>query len=110
MSKKRCIIYLSMILLMGILYPMSGVAQDIEIVDGVRIVHNDKPKNSNISIELERVIGSMDTNDDNYMLYMPSALEKDDEGNIYVLDAGNFRVQKYDSNGKYLLTFGREGR
>jgi len=109
MSKKCIVMYVSMFLLIGLLNPLSGFAQEIENIDGVRIVHNDKPKKSNIGVELNQVIGSLNTTDDNYMLYMPSAVEKDNDGNLYVLDAGNFRVQKYDPNGKFLLSFGREG-
>ena len=33
----------------------------------------------------------------------------DDEGNVYVSDGGNARVQKFDSNGKFLLKWGTEG-
>jgi DNA-binding beta-propeller fold protein YncE len=33
----------------------------------------------------------------------------DREGNIYVLDSGNFRVQKFDRNRKFVTAWGREG-
>ncbi len=32
------------------------------------------------------------------------------EGQLYVVDGGNFRIQVFDRNGKYLQTFGRVGR
>jgi DNA-binding beta-propeller fold protein YncE len=32
------------------------------------------------------------------------------DGTIYVIDGGNFRVQKFDKNGKFLTTFGTIGR
>ena len=31
-------------------------------------------------------------------------------GNLYVLDTGNHRVQKFSPDGKYLATFGRQGQ
>ena len=34
----------------------------------------------------------------------------DKDGNFYVADYDNQRILKYDSDGKHLLTFGREGQ
>jgi tripartite motif-containing protein 71 len=33
----------------------------------------------------------------------------DSSGNVYVVDTGNFRVQKFDSNGKFITMWGSEG-
>ena len=33
-----------------------------------------------------------------------------DQGDIYVLDSGKYRIQKYDKNGHYLQTIGRQGQ
>lgn len=33
----------------------------------------------------------------------------DAQGNVYVSDAYNFRVQKFDANGKFLMQFGSQG-
>jgi DNA-binding beta-propeller fold protein YncE len=40
----------------------------------------------------------------------PSGLDIDGEGNLYVVDAGNYRIQKFDSNGRFLTMWGEEGR
>ena len=32
----------------------------------------------------------------------------DEDNNLYVADGGNFRVQKFDSDGNYLLQFGSQ--
>jgi sugar lactone lactonase YvrE len=40
---------------------------------------------------------------------MPNALATDSEGNVYVVDAFNYRYQKLDSTGKALLAVGRHG-
>jgi tripartite motif-containing protein 71 len=38
-----------------------------------------------------------------------SNLNIDSSGNIYVVDAGNYRVQKFDSSGSFLIKFGSVG-
>ena len=89
-------------------------AQEIETIDGVRVVHNKKEgkwgKDLPIKIELIRTIGDINTLDENLAFNMPSDIALDDSGNIYVLDAGNCRVQTLDPEGKFLDSFGREGQ
>jgi DNA-binding beta-propeller fold protein YncE len=41
--------------------------------------------------------------------FKPTGIALDPHGNIYVVDFGNSRVQKYDSNGKFLLMWGSPG-
>jgi len=48
--------------------------------------------------------------DENYMFGGTIYFITDDEGNFYVSDSDNNRIQKYDPEGKYLLTIGREGQ
>ncbi len=48
--------------------------------------------------------------DENYMFGSTIYFITDDEGNFYVSDYDNNRIQKYDPEGKYLLTIGREGQ
>jgi hypothetical protein len=38
----------------------------------------------------------------------PEAIATDTSGNVYVMEAANHRVQKFDSNGNFLLMFGGE--
>ena len=80
--------------------------------DGVVWVHNkakgewdDSPR---ISLTLLEMFG--DENDDNYLFYEPVAIASDKQGNIYVLDSKNFRVQVFDSDRKFLRSFGRRGQ
>ena len=88
--------------------------QEIETVDGVRVVHNKKGgtwgEKLPIKIELIRTIGDINTLDENLAFNMPSDIVQDDDGNLYILDAGNCRVQKFDPEGKFLTSFGREGQ
>ena len=88
-------------------------AQKVETVDGVRVVHNEKTgkwgKDAKLSLEFVRTIGDMDSDDDNVLFYMPSDIVFDTKGNIYVLDSGNHRIQKFSSDGKYMATIGNAG-
>ena len=83
----------------------------IEEKDGVKVIKNPKtPLYGEIELELEvdLVIGGEDV-DENYMFRRVSDIEVDEEGNIYVLDSGECRIQIYDKDGKYLKTIGRKG-
>jgi len=41
--------------------------------------------------------------------YVPSYLALDRDGNVYVADTMNFRIQEFGSNGKFLRQFGQNG-
>lgn len=36
------------------------------------------------------------------LFYFPKGVAVDSAGNVYVVDAGNFRIQKFATDGKYL--------
>lgn len=83
----------------------------IEYEDGVKVITNpQKPLFGEVVLELEEdlVLGS--ENDPNQMFYQWISVDTDQNGNIYVLDRGNFRIQKFDHNGKYIQTMGRKGQ
>lgn len=85
----------------------------VEIKDGVRHVHNNAPlwgDTTKVALEFVQKIGDLETEDENYQLYLHRDVGIDAEGNIYVLDSGNYRIQKYDRDGKYISTIGREGQ
>ena len=42
-------------------------------------------------------------------LFSPISLALGPKGALYVSDAGAFRVQKYDADGKFVRSFGRQG-
>src|SRR2546422_1352096 len=39
----------------------------------------------------------------------PQGIAVDPSGDVYVVDTGNSRIQKFDSNGKFILSFGQSG-
>ncbi|HSA96464.1 MAG TPA: NHL repeat-containing protein [Acidobacteriota bacterium] len=88
--------------------------QKVETVDGVRTVHNSGPgawgKAPKVALEPVLTLGDVDTADENLAFFMPSAIAIDATGDLYVLDTGNHRIQKFSPDGKYLATFGRQGQ
>lgn len=81
----------------------------IEEVDGVTIVRNpNEPIYGEFVFDLEEDLSIGNEEDDNYLFYRISGIEVDKDGNIYVLERGNFRVQKFDRDGNYLCTIGRK--
>jgi tripartite motif-containing protein 71 len=39
----------------------------------------------------------------------PRGLDVDENGNVYVTDPGNYRIQKFDANGAFIAKWGSEG-
>jgi len=89
-------------------------AQQIETVDGVRVVHNKKGgvwgDNPKIALEFVRTIGDVDTEDENLAFSSPLDMAVDAAGNIFILDSGNQRIQVFGPDGKYVRTVGRRGQ
>lgn len=91
-----------------------AAAQTVETLNGVRTVHNRKPgewgKNPRIGLDLVRTIGDVDAADENLAFNSPRDIVLDAAGNMYILDSGNQRIQKFGPEGKYLATMGRKGQ
>jgi len=104
----------ALILTICVLATALAAGQKIETADGVKIVHNSGPgawgKTAKVALVPVRTLGDVDTADENLAFYMPSAIAVDGAGNIYILDTGNHRVQKFGPDGKYLATLGRQGQ
>ena len=105
--------------LMGVALLLAAAAgavagQKVETVGGVKVVHNSGPgawgKSPKVALEPVLTLGDVDTADQNVAFFMPSAIAVDGAGNLYVLDTGNHRVQKFGPDGKYLATYGRQGQ
>ena len=48
--------------------------------------------------------------DENFIFWDPADFDVDEEENIYLLDSGNGRIQKFDKNGQFLKTIGSKGK
>ncbi len=83
----------------------------IEEEDGVKIIKNpNEPLYGEITFDLEEDLSIGNEEDENYMFYEEVKMGVDKDGNIFALDQGNYRIQKYDRNGNYLQTIGRQGQ
>jgi sugar lactone lactonase YvrE len=88
--------------------------QKIEMVAGVRVVHNAKGgiwgKAAQVTLEPVRMLGDVNAPNENEAFFLPANIVIDAASNLYVLDSGNHRIQKFNTAGKYLATFGRKGQ
>jgi hypothetical protein len=83
----------------------------IETTGGIKVIKNpSEPLYGEFIPQLEADLSLGDEKDETYYFPKGAALSVDDEGNLYVSDFGNRRVQKYDKNGKYIRTIGRQGQ
>lgn len=93
---------------------LAGAGQKVETVGGVKVIHNTGPgawgKTPKVALEPVRTLGDVDTADPNLAFFMPSAIAVDAAGNMYILDQGNHRLQKFGPDAKYLATYGRQGQ
>ena len=84
-------------------------SQEINIVNGVKMIINKGPqKRDKTSVELKfiRQIGEFNSLDDNFIFGGINDLAVDEQENIYLVDYQNFRIQKFDSEGRFLKTYG----
>jgi hypothetical protein len=110
---RRCIVVSTLIILIVSFYGVA-TAQKVETKDGVRIIHNSKEgiwqKSPKISLEKVLEIGDIEALSEDVAFYMPLDIALDAEGNLYVLDTGNHRIQKFSPEGEFLATIGRKGQ
>ena len=120
MSKKNLLnfIFVACLAMLWILPADSPAAQkqfEIKQEGDVEIASNPRhpvPKNGlkkRLVFTEDLSIGQKE-GDENYMFSDSISFNTDGEGNFYVSDEGNLRIQKYGPDGKYLLTIGREGQ
>jgi hypothetical protein len=84
---------------------------EIEYEKGVKVVKNPAdPVYGEILLDLEEDLSIGREDDDNYMFYAVRKIDVDDQGNIYVLEGRNCRLQKFDRTGQYLQTIGKKGQ
>ena len=82
-----------------------------ETVNGVLVIRNpEEPRFGQLNPELEENLSIGDDADGRFQFYQAYSIALDSEENIYVLDSGNCRVQKFNKNGGYVKTIGRKGQ
>ena len=108
----RIIFNLSILNIICFVYFNLAIGYQTEKNSDFTIVHNTKSlwgETPNISLEFMFELGGEDIDDELYDFYNISDIEIDEEGNIYALNRSYFNIRKYDSTGKFLQSFGREG-
>jgi sugar lactone lactonase YvrE len=88
--------------------------QKIETVDNIRVIHNEKGgiwgSDPKVELRLVRTIGDIDVEDENLAFRSPNDIVLDSTGNMYILDAGNSRIQKLSPEGNFISSIGRKGQ
>ncbi|MFC1477359.1 6-bladed beta-propeller [candidate division KSB1 bacterium] len=79
----------------------------VEMVDGVRFVHNGKIPFSDIQLEPELVLGEEESG---IFFGGIGRLKEDREGNIYIRFAREGILMKFSNDGEYIRTIGRIGQ
>ena len=83
----------------------------VDYEEGVKTVKNpDEPLYGEAQFVLEEDLSIGREDDENYLFYRALDIAVDSLDNIYVLELGNCRIQKFDKNGNYLLTIGKKGQ
>jgi tripartite motif-containing protein 71 len=88
-----------------------GVAIDSQGDVYVMDVGNSRVQKFDSSGKFLMMWGSRGSADGQFLITLPDDghLAVDSQGNVFVLDVSNYRVQKFDSNGKYLTQWGTQG-
>jgi len=83
----------------------------IKIEDGIKVIKNPaEPLYGEIKFELEEDLSIGNEEDENYLFYRVSDIQVDTDGNIYILDSGNHRLQVFNKNSNYIRTIGKRGQ
>lgn len=111
---RKLIRFYVLVLSLIVIIAASAAAQKIETIDGVRVVHNGREgqwkRDSKVSLEFLRTIGDIESENESVLFYMPSGIAFDEQANIYVLDSGNHRIQKFSLDGKFQASLGNKGQ
>lgn len=106
--------------LMLLVLAVGGCAESLEFADWVIPVSEGVPifeypfipaeqRIERIELVEDLVLG-MDGNDPNQAFYGARAVDLDADGNLWVLDAGNHRIQVFSAEGDFVRSLGREGQ
>ena len=86
-------------------------AADIEVIDGVSLVHNgETPLYPDKMVVFEEELGiAPEDAEGNIILFQPSQFVVDDSGNIYICDRQELIIKVFDPQGHYMKSFGKKG-
>jgi hypothetical protein len=85
----------------------------VEVVDGVRHVHNHRPQRGNppdVKLELVGKIGELETEDEKKILYDPVDAARLPNGDILILEGKGCRVKRFNKDHQLVSSFGQRGQ
>jgi hypothetical protein len=113
--KRGTVILTGLLILAGM-----GLSQDtskpawrgrVESENGIPVVKNPADPVFGVQpLELAEDLTLGNDSDKNLFFYKVRAVKTDRDGNILVLDSGNFRIQVFEKNGRFIRSMGRQGQ
>jgi hypothetical protein len=104
---------LILVALGGCSEPLEFADWTIPVAEGVRVVEHpytsEGERTESVGLVEDLVLG-LDENDPQQRFYGLRDVDADADGNLWVLDGGNHRVQVFDREGRFARSFGREGQ
>jgi hypothetical protein len=83
----------------------------IEYENGIKVIKNPRePLYGEITLELEEDLSIGNEEDKNYYFYRGLLFDVDREGNIFIFDPPNYRIQQFNKRGEYIRSIGRKGQ
>lgn len=103
-TKKRVFIFFTFFI--SLLYSHTWGAADI-VTNSLKEIEKCEGK---IKLELVRVWGGDDTEDENQFFRLPHDIKIGADKLVYIVDTGNNRIQVFDRSGNFKRTIGRKGQ
>ena len=85
----------------------------VEVIDGVRYVHNHAPQIGEVSgVKLEPIgkIGELESEDDKNILYDPVDAARLSNVDILILEGNGCAVKRYNKDHEFISSFGQKGQ
>ncbi|NOR53495.1 MAG: hypothetical protein GQ536_05350, partial [Candidatus Aminicenantes bacterium] len=84
----------------------------VEVVDGVRYVHNKSPQRGDtpgVKLELIGKIGKLESEDEKDILFDPVDAARLSNGDILILEGRGCTVKRFNKDHEYVSSFGQKG-
>ena len=112
--RKICLAVFAFLFIFLLFSPVNAQKIKIKILDGVQVVSNPKnpapPKGTPTKMVLKEELSVGEGEQEAEMFSQMTAVTVDDEGNIYILDREENIIKVFDSKGKFVRSFGKQGQ
>jgi len=112
--RKYLYLTLAFFIVFSVLNQARGEKIQARTVDGVKVIENSKepapPKGALTKLNLKEEFSLGQGGADEEMFSEITGLDVDNDGNIYILDRKERKIKIFDSEGKFLKQFGKEGQ